>query len=1227
MLFSFLTRISNQLQPYCTHLFFIMKIKSQLIIGILLRVNIITLSIFCCLQGLIANNSPYFSDEFELLTLFDKSLANENLPAIISDPMANRGAGFNGEYVFVASRQEGNQVYVWDVNDYDTPVSTLDMTGVDGGVFAISDLTVAGDNIFASNMVFSGNFKVYRWQGIAAQAEVFLEYDSPARLGDAFTIIGNPHTNALLVASAHGTKSFYIWNIQDGTIADAGNPLIIHFDQLDGQVNFARITQVPEENYYLMSGSMLGVTLLNNSFEVVAYIPASFFPAWSMYPTIFYHNGSRYLAYVHVTFDGENAFKVLDISQGNDIAEAIELLAQSSFNQQLLFSIDLGSAINGNASVSLDIIQNNNNALVMAYSAGNGFTVKTAAGVADFDITGDANCDGVVNVLDVIAISNYFFGLQPEPFCFHNADIDGNGIINVLDIIGTVEIYVGEVQPDAVEDADGNVYAVSWIGDRLWMNENLRTARYSDGSLIPGYLSNTEWQNTTLGAYDIYPHDDVNGIDSDQEMITAYGKLYNWYSVDDPRGLCPEGWEVASAADWEELIAVVSATNGHATGNRLKSCLQVDSPLEGDCATFLHPRWDADETHFGTDDLGFSALPAGVRLPGGQHEGIGTSGSFWVMHDDSLTAVTRRLFASEGSFNQFEIAKNAGVSIRCIKETAPPVSFPVIQTHDVSEITSTTAVSGGLITNDGGGLITQRGIVWSQSENPTLTNNLGYTFDGLGSGSFITVMVNLTPNTEYYVRAYAVNQAGTAYGEQHVFTTGAANTELLSVNFPDLFLEGDIIENNVYVDVGFGTQLEEVLITFDISPFATVSPPSGSYVDLSCPLEIIVTSETGEENIYTLYANVLEQETGVRALWIPDPVHSPFLSSYENMQQGVALAKELNFNVLYVVAWARTKTLFPSEVLAANSTYNTARQGMFTPGYSGTGDDPLADLVELAHNEGLKVVLWFEYGFMARWGSPPTPANDKILAVHPHWVGINNQGEAANYNNTDFYYNAYNPEVQQFMIDLVMEAVNNYNIDGIQGDDRMPAMPRNSGYDEYTVNRYKDEHNGQQPPGNPNNIHWVQWRADILNEFWQNMYNTVKGASDDLLVTSAPNPYPWSFVNLMQQWPAWLDAGKVDIFSVQCYRYTLASYKSTLNQVLYYFNNHGEGNLQILSPGIILLSQAGHTDPGLLLQKIRHNRSVGITGESFFYDVALNNDDIKKVIKAMYPGPALFPDL
>jgi len=449
--------------------------------------------------------------------------------------------------------------------------------------------------------------------------------------------------------------------------------------------------------------------------------------------------------------------------------------------------------------------------------------------------------------------------------------------------------------------------------------------------------------------------------------------------------------------------------------------------------------------------------------------------------------------------------------------------------------------------------------------------------------------------------------------------------ELKNIALPDLYVNRQVDGENIIVQVPYGTDLSQVKTRFTISDHAQVKPASGSILDLSKPIEITVTSESEKENHYTLTVEHWDQQTGVRAFWVPATWHSSFLKSYANIQEGVNFAKTHNFNTLYICAWSSNKILYPSSTLVQNSSYNTVDESLFGD-YTGGSGDPLRDLISLAHQEDLKVVLWFEYGFMARWGSAPTPDNNPILAEHPDWVGINNNGEPANYNGTDYYYNAYHPEVQQFMMDVVMEAVRNYDIDGIQGDDRMPAMPRNAGYDTTTVRLYKEDHDGQEPPDDYNNADWVKWRANILNDFWKHMYDSVKAADPSCVVACSPNPYPWAFDNLMQDWPTWLEQGTVELLSVQSYRSTVPAYKATIDEALDYFGSHGDGDLSRFAPGLIVYGSGGLADPGVLAGQIRANRAKGIPGEAFFYEEPMRRDTIKHVLRAVYPAEAILPE-
>ncbi|MBO4542948.1 MAG: T9SS type A sorting domain-containing protein [Bacteroidales bacterium] len=111
--------------------------------------------------------------------------------------------------------------------------------------------------------------------------------------------------------------------------------------------------------------------------------------------------------------------------------------------------------------------------------------------------------------------------------------------------------------------------------------------------------------------------------------------------------------------------------------------------------------------------------------------------------------------------------------------TTIATTIPTLTTIITSNITSTTAQSGGNITSDGGTTITARGVCWSTSQNPTINDN--HTSDGSGAGSFTSTMAGLKANTVYYVRAYATNAMGTAYGNQITFTTTANLPSLTTI--------------------------------------------------------------------------------------------------------------------------------------------------------------------------------------------------------------------------------------------------------------------------------------------------------------------------------------------------------------------------------------------------------------------------------------------------------------
>jgi hypothetical protein len=121
---------------------------------------------------------------------------------------------------------------------------------------------------------------------------------------------------------------------------------------------------------------------------------------------------------------------------------------------------------------------------------------------------------------------------------------------------------------------------------------------------------------------------------------------------------------------------------------------------------------------------------------------------------------------NSASITIFIITVSLIIAPGCGKSDAPSLT-----TLPVEEITGHTAKSGGRITDEGGGAVSSRGVVWSTEINPSIEVNAGITFDSTGIGEFISTLSGLSPETAYYLRAYAVNDAGTAYGEQVSFST------------------------------------------------------------------------------------------------------------------------------------------------------------------------------------------------------------------------------------------------------------------------------------------------------------------------------------------------------------------------------------------------------------------------------------------------------------------------
>jgi uncharacterized lipoprotein YddW (UPF0748 family) len=355
--------------------------------------------------------------------------------------------------------------------------------------------------------------------------------------------------------------------------------------------------------------------------------------------------------------------------------------------------------------------------------------------------------------------------------------------------------------------------------------------------------------------------------------------------------------------------------------------------------------------------------------------------------------------------------------------------------------------------------------------------------------------------------------------------------------------------------------------------------------------------------------NAQVNKQAVRGVWLTN-VDSEVLNSKENIIEAVNLLDELGFNTIFVVTWNKAMTSYPSKIMKEFT--GVEIDTLFT------GRDPLKELIDEAHKKNIKVFAWFEFGFSSSYELN----GGQIIERKPEWAAKDVNGNLVQKNGFE-WMNGFHPEVQDFLLSLIMEVVENYDIDGIQGDDRLPALPSEAGYDEYTVSLFKSQHNGQEPPIYHKDFYWVQWRADLLTDFMRRIYETVKNYDENIIVSMAPSIYPWSKEEYLQDWPNWMRKGYVELVCPQVYRYDFKNYKKVLEQIIE--DQIDKKDFEKFFPGVLLKVGDYYPSQEFLKQMIDENRSNNVYGEVFFF-----YEGIKKYpdfFREIYKNRVVFPDL
>ena len=206
-----------------------------------------------------------------------------------------------------------------------------------------------------------------------------------------------------------------------------------------------------------------------------------------------------------------------------------------------------------------------------------------------------------------------------------------------------------------VTDIDGNVYRTVKIGSQWWMAENLKATHYRNGDEIPNMTGDADWSNLTAGACSYY--------DDNANNAAVYGRLYNWYGVNDSRKIAPAGWHVPSDEEWKELEMVLGMSQYSVDSTRYRGTNEGGKLKETGTSHWFDPNTGA------TNETGFSALPGGYRLSTVGYHDIGYYTYFWSSTEGSSGQAWYRLLSYRYSkVYRLSLSMHVGFSVRCVRD-------------------------------------------------------------------------------------------------------------------------------------------------------------------------------------------------------------------------------------------------------------------------------------------------------------------------------------------------------------------------------------------------------------------------------------------------------------------------------------------------------------------------------------------------------------------------------
>jgi uncharacterized lipoprotein YddW (UPF0748 family) len=383
------------------------------------------------------------------------------------------------------------------------------------------------------------------------------------------------------------------------------------------------------------------------------------------------------------------------------------------------------------------------------------------------------------------------------------------------------------------------------------------------------------------------------------------------------------------------------------------------------------------------------------------------------------------------------------------------------------------------------------------------------------------------------------------------------------------------------------------------------------------------------------------QPLEVRGTWITTTANTA-IATPEDTARTMKRLREIGINTVYVEVWKNGYTQYPSEVLKRTIGHSmrpiAAPQDPSDPltQRNTPARDLLQEMLIEGHRNGLVTIAWFEYGFMAAHKS----TNPHLRRMKPEWLSRDISGNEVAPNGF-VWMNPLHPEARQFLLDLVLESIDKYDLDGVQLDDRIVWPYITMGYDDYTKKVYAQEHNGAQPPSDHKDLAWMRWRAEKVNEYAKRFVQEVRAKRPNLIISLSPAVYPWSWENYLLEWPQWAAWTAKDInpnvsanaknitprwdeFIPQVYRFSYPAFEKTWLEQVEHMKTLGANRQGDLLAGIRVVGEGKDSTWEDLQKSIELTRKTGAGGHVHWFSrgvLDLYPNELKSFYGGFAPSP------